>query len=84
VLLRQFAIAALIVAGLSAALLFNEFHAYSSDTGQHYALVRALMDLDNWGSPSATPNLGSAFLSAQCRIGLQQRLVRSLDLAYSE
>jgi hypothetical protein len=58
VLLRQFAIAVLIVAGLSAALLFNEFHAYSSDAGQHYALVRALMDLDKWGSPSATPNLG--------------------------
>jgi hypothetical protein len=59
VLLRQFAIAALLVAGLSAALLFNEFHAYSSDAGQHYALVRALMDLDKWGSPAATPNLGA-------------------------
>jgi len=58
VLLRQFAIAALLVAGLSAALLFNEFQAYSSDAGQHYALVRALMDLDKWGSPAATPNLG--------------------------
>jgi hypothetical protein len=59
VLLRQFAIAALLVAGLSAALLFNEFNAYSSDAGQHYALVRALMDLDKWGSPAATPNLGA-------------------------
>jgi hypothetical protein len=58
VLLRQFAIAALLVAGLSAALLFNEFQAYNSDAGQHYALVRALMDLHSWGSPAATPNLG--------------------------
>jgi hypothetical protein len=59
VLIRQFALAALVVAGSSAALLFNEFHAYSSDAGQHYALVRALMDLDKWGSPAATPNLGT-------------------------
>jgi hypothetical protein len=59
VLIRQFALAALLVAGLSAALLFNEFQAYSSDAGQHYALVRALMDLDKWGSPAATPNLGT-------------------------
>jgi hypothetical protein len=59
VLIRQFALAALVVAGLSAALLFNEFQAYSSDAGQHYALVRALMDLDKWGSPAATPNLGN-------------------------
>jgi len=59
VLIRQFALAALVVAGLSAALLFNEFHAYSSDAGQHYALVRALMDLDKWGSPATTPNLGA-------------------------
>jgi hypothetical protein len=44
---------------LSAALLFNEFHAYSSDAGQHYALVRALMDLDKWERPAATPNLGA-------------------------
>jgi hypothetical protein len=57
-LLRQFAIAALVVAVSSAALLFNEFQAYSSDAGQHYALVRALMDLNKWGSPAATPNLG--------------------------
>jgi hypothetical protein len=59
VLLRQFAIAALLVAGLSAAILFNEFQAYSSDAGQHYALIRALMDLDKWGSPAAAPNLGN-------------------------
>jgi hypothetical protein len=59
VLLRQFAIAALLVDGLSAALLFNEFQAYSSDAAQHYALIRALMDLDKWGSPAATPNLGN-------------------------
>src|SRR5882757_1789461 len=56
--LRQIAIAVPVVCFLSAALLFNEFHAYSSDAGQHYALVRALMDLDGWGSPSSTPNLG--------------------------
>jgi hypothetical protein len=59
VLLRQFVIAALLVAGLSAAILFDEFHAYSSDAGQHYALIRALMDLDKWGSPAVTPNLGT-------------------------
>jgi hypothetical protein len=59
VFLRQFALAALLVAGLSAALLFNEFQAYSSDAGQHYALVRALMDLDKWGTPAAAPNLGA-------------------------
>jgi hypothetical protein len=59
VLIRQFTLAALVVAGLSAALLFNEFQAYSSDAGQHYALVRALMDLDKWGTPAATPNLGA-------------------------
>jgi hypothetical protein len=57
-LLRQFLIAALLVAGFSAALLFNEFQAYSTDAGQHYALIRALMDLNTWGSPAATPNLG--------------------------
>jgi hypothetical protein len=56
--LRYIAIAAPIVCLLSAALLFNEFHAYSSDAGQHYALVRALMDLHGWGSPPSTPNLG--------------------------
>jgi hypothetical protein len=56
--LRQMAIAVPIVSLLSVALLFNEFHAYSSDAGQHYALVRALMDLDGWGSPPSTPNLG--------------------------
>jgi hypothetical protein len=56
--LRHMAIAAPIVSVLSAALLFNEFHAYSSDAGQHYALVRALMDLHGWGSPASTPNLG--------------------------
>jgi hypothetical protein len=39
-------------------MLFDEFHAYSSDAGQHYALVRALMDLEGWGRPLATPNLG--------------------------
>jgi hypothetical protein len=32
---------------------------YSSDAGRHYALIRALMDLDKWGSPAATPNLGT-------------------------
>ena len=57
-LIRQFALAALLVAGLSAALLLNEFQAYSNDAGQHYALIRALMDLDKWGSPAAAPNLG--------------------------
>jgi hypothetical protein len=57
-LFRQFLIAAFLVAGFSAALLFNEFQAYSSDAGQHYALIRALMDLKTWGSPAATPNLG--------------------------
>src|SRR6266702_1975890 len=57
--LRQIAIALPIVALLSIALVFNEFHAYSSDAGQHYALVRALMDLDGWGTPSSTPNLGA-------------------------
>jgi hypothetical protein len=56
--LRQVAIAAPIVSLLSVMLLFNEFHAYSSDAGQHYALVRALMDLDGWGSPPSAPNLG--------------------------
>jgi hypothetical protein len=57
--LRQLAIAALVVAGLSAALLFDEVHAVSSDAGQHYALIRALMDLDGWRSPAPTANLGS-------------------------
>src|ERR1700733_15868894 len=56
--LRYFAIAALIVAGVSIFMLFGEFHAYSSDAGQHYALVRALMDLKGWGRPLAAPNLG--------------------------
>jgi hypothetical protein len=56
--LRQVAIAAPIVSLLSVALFFNEFHAYSSDAGQHYALVRALMDLHGWGTPASTPNLG--------------------------
>jgi hypothetical protein len=57
--LRQLAIAAVVVAGLSAALLFDEFHAVSSDAGQHYALIRALMDLDSWRTPAPTANLGS-------------------------
>lgn len=56
--LRYFVIAALVVAGVSIFMLFGEFHAYSSDAGQHYALVRALMDLKGWGRPLATPNLG--------------------------
>jgi hypothetical protein len=56
--LRYFAIAALVVAGVSIFMLFGEFHAYSSDAGQHYALVRALMDLKGWGRPLAAPNLG--------------------------
>jgi hypothetical protein len=56
--LRYFAIAALIVASVSIYMLLDEFHAYSSDAGQHYALVRALMDLEGWGRPLATPNLG--------------------------
>ena len=56
--LRQIAIAVPIVSVFSAALLFNEFHAYSSDAGQHYALVRALMDLNAWGTPSSASNLG--------------------------
>jgi hypothetical protein len=56
--LRQIAVAVPIVSVLSVALLFNEFHAYSSDAGQHYALVRALMDLNGWGTPASTPNLG--------------------------
>lgn len=56
--LRQLVIPAMVVAALSAALLMNEFHAVSSDAGQHYALVRALMDLENWGSPAPAANLG--------------------------
>ena len=56
--LRYFALAALIVAGVSIFMLFGEFHAYSSDAGQHYALVRALMDLEGWGRPPAAPHLG--------------------------
>jgi hypothetical protein len=56
--LRYFALAAPIVAGVSIFMLFGEFHAYSSDAGQHYALVRALMDLEGWGRPPAAPNLG--------------------------
>jgi hypothetical protein len=56
--LRYFAIAALMVASVSIFMLFGEFQAYSSDAGQHYALVRALMDLEGWGRPLATPNLG--------------------------
>jgi hypothetical protein len=56
--LRYFAIAALMVASASIFMLFGEFQAYSSDAGQHYALVRALMDLEGWGRPLATPNLG--------------------------
>jgi hypothetical protein len=56
--LRHFTIAALIVAGVSIFLLFGEFHAYSSDAGQHYALVRALMDWEGWDRPIAAPYLG--------------------------
>src|SRR5258705_1352641 len=39
-------------------MLFDEFHAYSSDASQHYALVRALMDLEGWGRPLAARILG--------------------------
>jgi hypothetical protein len=57
--LRDFAIAALIVAGVSVFMLFGEFHAYSSDAGQHYDLVRAHMDyLDGGGRPLPTRDLG--------------------------
>lgn len=51
--LRWLALSCIIVSVISAALLFNEFHAISSDAGQHYALVRALMDQDVWGRPFA-------------------------------
>jgi hypothetical protein len=47
------ALSCAIVSVISIALLFNEFHAISSDAGQHYALVRALMDQDGWGRPVA-------------------------------
>ena len=57
--LRLLAIAALVVAGLSATALYDEFYAVSSDAGQHYALVRALMDLDGWHSLAPTANLGA-------------------------
>jgi hypothetical protein len=57
--LRHLAIGALVVGVLSAAALFGEFDAVSSDAGQHYALVRALMDLDGWRGPALTPNLGA-------------------------
>jgi hypothetical protein len=60
--LRYFVIAALIVASFSILMLFGEFHAYSSDAGQHYALVRALMDMEGFGRPLATPNLGLGLL----------------------
>ena len=58
-LIRHLAISALIVSGLSVALLFDEFHAISSDAGQHYAIIRILMDLDGWLKLSSIPaNLG--------------------------
>jgi len=58
--LRYFAIAALIVASVSIFMLFGEFHAYSSDAGQHYDLVRAHMDyLEEGGRPLPTRHLGA-------------------------
>jgi hypothetical protein len=57
--LRLLTIAALVVAGLSATTLYDEFYAVSSDAGQHYALIRALMDLDGWRSLAPTANLGA-------------------------
>ncbi len=57
--LREFAIAALIVAGVSIFMLFGEFYAYSSEAGQHYDLVRAHMDyLEEGGRPLPTRDLG--------------------------
>jgi hypothetical protein len=57
--LRDFAIAALIVAGVSIFMFFGEFYAYSSDAGQHYDLVRAHMDyLEEGGLPLPTRDLG--------------------------
>ena len=45
-------------------MLFGEFHAYSSDAGQHYALVRALMDMEGWAASSSTEFGRAAILSA--------------------
>jgi hypothetical protein len=56
--LRDFAMAAPIVVGVSIFMLFGEFHAYSSDFGQHYDLVRSHMDFGEWGPPLPTRNLG--------------------------
>ena len=56
---RDFAIAALMVASLSAVMLFNEFHAYNSDAGGNYAQVRAMMDWGISGRSAGSPNLAS-------------------------
>ncbi|WP_298885020.1 hypothetical protein [uncultured Bradyrhizobium sp.] len=48
-------IAAVVV--VSNAMLFNEFHGLSSDAGQHYAIIRQLMDMQGWIRPTS-PYLG--------------------------
>src|SRR5271155_2780163 len=61
--LRSIAIAGTIVSALSATILFNEFHAISSDAGQHYALIRALMNGGGaWRRPVA-PYLTEGLIS---------------------
>jgi hypothetical protein len=61
--LRSIAIAGTIVGVLSATILFNEFHAISSDAGQHYALIRALMNGGGaWRRPVA-PYLTEGLIS---------------------
>jgi hypothetical protein len=56
--LRWQALACVFVSAISAVLFYNEFHAYSSDAGQHYALVRALTD-STWAKLEAPHLSGS-------------------------
>lgn len=49
---RDVIITACVVGALAAYLFSNEFHALSTDAGQHYALVRMLMDMDGWVRPA--------------------------------
>jgi hypothetical protein len=51
-----------LIAVLCAGIFYNEFHAYSSDAGQHYALVRAIMDAGGWRGITA-PHLSASLTS---------------------